>query len=96
MLSKEEVKHVARLARIKLTEEELREMQEELVKILDYIEKLKELDVENLEPTTHSVLLKNVFREDKPEEKSKEEGEKLIELAPQKERRFIKIKSVFK
>ena len=96
MLSKEEVKHVARLARIKLTEEELREMQEELVKILDYIEKLKELDVENLEPTTHSVLLKNVFREDKPEEKSKEEGEKLIELAPQKEGRFIKIKSVFK
>jgi len=96
MLPKEEVKHIAKLARIKLTEEEMQKMQGELVKILDYIEKLKELDVENLEPTTHSVLLKNVFREDKPEEKSKEEGEKLIELAPQKERRFIKIKSVFK
>ncbi len=96
MLPKEEVKHIAKLARIKLTEEEMQKMQGELVKILDYIEKLKELDVENLEPTTHSVLLKNVFREDKPEEKSKEEGEKLIELAPQKEGRFIKIKSVFK
>ncbi|MCD6270756.1 Asp-tRNA(Asn)/Glu-tRNA(Gln) amidotransferase subunit GatC [bacterium] len=96
MLSKEEVKHVARLARIKLTEEEMQKMQGELVKILDYIEKLKELDVENLEPTTHSILIKNVFREDKPEEKSKEEGEKLIQLAPQQEGRFIKIKSVFK
>jgi len=41
-------------------------------------------------------LIKNVFREDKPEEKSKEEGEKLIQLAPQQEGRFIKIKSVFK
>jgi len=61
MLSKEEVKHVARLARIKLTEEEMQKMQGELVKILDYIEKLKELDVENLEPTTHSILIKNVF-----------------------------------
>ncbi|MCD6429532.1 Asp-tRNA(Asn)/Glu-tRNA(Gln) amidotransferase subunit GatC [bacterium] len=96
MLSKDEVKHVANLARIKLSEEELQKMQGELVKILDYIEKLKELDVESLEPTTHSVLLKNVFREDKPEEKSKEEGKKLIQLAPQKEDRFIKIKSVFK
>jgi len=96
MLSKEGVKHVARLARIRLTEEELQKMQGELVKILDYIEKLKELDVENLEPTTHSILLKNVFREDKPEKKSKEEGEKLIQLSPQKEGRFIKIKSVFK
>ena len=94
MLKREEVKHVAKLARIELSEKEIQKMQKELAKILDYVEQLKEVDIENLEPTTHSTLIKNVFRKDTP--LIYHESEKLIEVAPQKEERFIKTKPVLK
>jgi aspartyl-tRNA(Asn)/glutamyl-tRNA(Gln) amidotransferase subunit C len=62
----EEVEHIARLARLKLTEEEKILYSEQLSKILDYIEKLNELDTTNVEPTSHVLPIKNVFREDTP------------------------------
>jgi aspartyl-tRNA(Asn)/glutamyl-tRNA(Gln) amidotransferase subunit C len=95
MISKSEVKHVANLARITFLKEDIEKMQKELAKILDYIEKLKEVDIKGVRPTTHSINLKNVLREDIA---SKEEiglVENLINLAPQKEGKYIKIKSVF-
>ncbi len=63
----EEVEHIARLARLKLTEEEKILYSEQLSKILDYIEKLNELDTTDVEPTSHVLPIKNVFREDTPE-----------------------------
>ena len=55
MITKEEVKHIAKLARLGLTEEEITKFQRELSKILDYIEKLKEVDISKVEPTSHSI-----------------------------------------
>ena len=59
-----DVKYVARLARIALAPEEEQKLGDQLGHILGYIEKLKELDVANVEPTAHAVPLVNVTRPD--------------------------------
>lgn len=59
-----DVKYVANLARIKLTRDEERKFSEQLKHILGYIEKLRELDVSNVEPTAHAIPLVNVARKD--------------------------------
>ena len=64
MISREEVQNVARLARLHLTDEEAERMREQLDAILAYIDKLRELDVEGVEPTAHAVPLVNVMRDD--------------------------------
>ncbi len=64
-ISKEQVKHIAMLARIELNENEIELYQEQLSKILDYVEKLNEIDTTQIEPTSHVISLSNVFREDK-------------------------------
>jgi len=61
-LSREEVLHVALLARLELSEEEIERYTWELNRVLEHIEKLKELDTEGVEPTSHAVPLSNVFR----------------------------------
>lgn len=63
-LTKEEVKHVAHLARLAITEEEAEKFAEQLGKITDFAEQLNELDTTNVEPTSHVLPLVNVLRED--------------------------------
>ena len=64
-ISKEEVKHVANLARLAISEEETEKLQKQLDSIITFAEQLNELDTENIEPTTHVLHMKNVLREDK-------------------------------
>ena len=64
MISREEVQHVARLARLHLTDEEAERMREQLDAILAYIDKLRALPVDGVEPTAHAVPLVNVMRDD--------------------------------
>jgi aspartyl-tRNA(Asn)/glutamyl-tRNA(Gln) amidotransferase subunit C len=59
-------RHVARLARLRLTEAELDRVQAELSAILTYIEQIQELDLEGVPPTTHAIPMENVVREDEP------------------------------
>jgi aspartyl-tRNA(Asn)/glutamyl-tRNA(Gln) amidotransferase subunit C len=66
MISREEVDHVARLARLRFDEEELARLQPELGQIIDYVRQLAGLDLSGLEPTSHAVPLKNVLRPDVP------------------------------
>ena len=63
-ISKEEIKHVAHLARLAITEEEAEKFAEQLGKITDFAEQLNELDTTNVEPTSHVLPLVNVLRED--------------------------------
>ena len=65
-ISREEVAHVARLARLELSGAELEQMRLELDRILTYIDKLRALDTEGVEPTSHAVPLVNVMRDDEP------------------------------
>jgi aspartyl-tRNA(Asn)/glutamyl-tRNA(Gln) amidotransferase subunit C len=67
MISRADVEAVARLARLHLTEAEKDRMQEQLNGILAYIDKLRALDTEGVEPMSHAVPLVNVMREDEPE-----------------------------
>lgn len=96
MISKEEVKHIAVLARLDIGEEELEKMQKELSVILDYMEELKSLDTSNIEPGFFSNILKNVDRSDTPCERDLEETIKLIKAAPETEDNYIKVKSILK
>lgn len=66
MISRADVEHVARLARLHLTNDELERMRVQLDAILAYIDKLAALDVEGVEPTSHAVPLVNVMRDDAP------------------------------
>ena len=66
MLEREQVDHVARLARLELSDEEAERMAAELSKVLDHIEKIRELDLEGVPPTSHVIDVVNVFRADDP------------------------------
>ena len=80
MIDREQVLHVARLARLRLSEDELEGMTGELSKVLDHIEKISELDLDGVEPTSHVVELENVLREDVP--RPSIPREKALEQAP--------------
>lgn len=67
-LSKETVKYVADLSRIELKSEELEKLSKQLQDILDFINKLTELDITNINPTSHILPINNVLREDSPVE----------------------------
>jgi len=84
-----EVEHIAKLARLALTAEEKTMYQQQLSKILEYIEQLKELDTSNVDPTSHVVPLKNVFREDLPE--SSLTVEEILSNAPDRYKNFYKV-----
>ena len=64
MIERKDVEHVARLARLALTDDELERMREQLNGILAYIDKLNRLDTEGVEPTSHAVPMLNVMRDD--------------------------------
>jgi aspartyl-tRNA(Asn)/glutamyl-tRNA(Gln) amidotransferase subunit C len=67
MLSRDQVLHVARLARLELTDEEQQRMSAELSNVLDHIETIGELgDLADVEPTSHVVAVENVLRADEP------------------------------
>jgi aspartyl-tRNA(Asn)/glutamyl-tRNA(Gln) amidotransferase subunit C len=66
MIDREQVLHVARLARLELSDEEVDRMAGELSGILDHVDKIGELDLEGTEPTDHVVALENVLRPDEP------------------------------
>jgi aspartyl-tRNA(Asn)/glutamyl-tRNA(Gln) amidotransferase subunit C len=80
MIDREQVLHVARLARLRLTDEEVTRMSSELSTILDHIEKISELDLDGVEPTSHVVEVENVLRPDEP--RPSWPRERVLDLAP--------------
>jgi aspartyl-tRNA(Asn)/glutamyl-tRNA(Gln) amidotransferase subunit C len=95
MLSKDEVKKIANLARIEISEQEADKYSTELSDILGFVEKLNEADTDGVEPIAHITGAKNVIREDKVVEYSDETKEKIINNFPEKKDRFDKVKAVF-
>ena len=65
-ISREEVLHVARLAYLELSEEEVARFQEQLSAILDAVSKVAELDLSDVPPTSHPLEIANAWREDEP------------------------------
>ena len=81
-VSKEEVKHIAALSRLNLTEEELEKYTKDLSNIVDYANELAKIDIEGVKPTAHILDIKNVFRKDSVD--SSYDREKILQNAPTK------------
>lgn len=96
-ITKKEVEHVARLARLALTEEEKELYAAQLSSILGYIEKLSRLDTTHVPPTTHVLPVANIWREDRAEPSAPDTlgaCDEIIRNAPEHEGRFFKVKKV--
>lgn len=99
MLTDKELGHIAQLARIKLIKKEEEKFKKELSSILDYVNKLNELDTDKVESLYQTTGIVNALREDKHRGDfvmDENLNEKLIGQAPHKENRFIKVRSVLK
>ncbi len=87
-ISKEEVEHVAHLARLNLNSQELAKMTQQLDTILSYVEKLNELETEGIQPTTHAFSIYNAFRDDLVDD-SLSQGEALTNGSKHNDQYFI-------
>ncbi|OHA12892.1 MAG: hypothetical protein A2909_02100 [Candidatus Tagabacteria bacterium RIFCSPLOWO2_01_FULL_39_11] len=94
MISIKEIEKLAELARIDLNEKEKKHLQENIGAILDYVKKLKEAPVENLEELTRAVGNANEMREDNNSYKPGEFSEMILNQAPSKENGYLKVKKV--
>ena len=88
-VTREDVEKVAVLARLKLNEQEIEEMTSQLNEILEYFEKLQELDTEDVEPLSHILPMKNVYREDKVQPSLSQE--EILMNAPEKGHGHFKV-----
>ena len=93
-ISRDEVLHVARLGRLRLSDSETDSYQKDLNSILEYVEILKGLNTEKVQPMSHVLRLKNVWREDKPVKPGKSED--ILSNAPLKERDYFKVPKILK
>ncbi|WP_211749948.1 Asp-tRNA(Asn)/Glu-tRNA(Gln) amidotransferase subunit GatC [Paenibacillus sp. Marseille-Q4541] len=91
-ITNQDVQHVAKLARLNLSETEEAQLTEQLNAILQYAEKLNELDTEGIEPTTHVLHVSNVMRED--EVRDSLPIEKVMLNAPDEEDGQIKVPAI--
>lgn len=87
-----EIGHVALLARLKLSEDEKELFSRQVGGILDYINKLDELDIKDIEPTAHVLPVKNVFREDKS--RPSLPREKALQNAPESDENFYRVPKI--
>lgn len=104
MLSDAEVKKIAKLARIEISDKEVEKFKKDLSSILDFVNKLNEVSTDNIEPLYQTTGIVNSTRPDLPRRQAGESrgefiinddlNEKLINQAPHKENRFVKVKSV--
>ena len=91
VIDREQVLHVARLARLELTDDEVERMSGELSAILDHVERMHELDLDGVEPTSHVVALQNVLRADEP--RPSWPRERILEPAPDPAERAFRVPS---
>lgn len=95
-LSREEVEHIAHLARIELNTEEKEMFETELSGILSFVETLNELDTAGIEPVNGGTLLENVMRPDEQADAYMEKkSAQLVEAVAEKNGNLVKVKSVF-
>jgi len=87
-----EIEQVALLARLKLSEDEKRLFSRQVGGIIDYIDKLNELDIKDIEPTAHVLPVKNVFREDKL--RPSLPREKALQNAPESDDNFYRVPKI--
>lgn len=96
MITKEDVQHIAHLARIELTQEEEERFGHDLSVILQFVEQLNEVNTAGIKPMTGGTHLEQIMRKDEQENTDIEHrAASLIEAVPEKEGRFVRVRSVF-
>ncbi len=91
-ITKDTVKYVAHLARIELMPKELETLSQQLQEILGFIDKLKQVDIKDIPPTSHILPINNVLRDDSSAESLS--NEKALENAPQRQGNFFGVPKV--
>ena len=91
-ITKDEVKKVAKLARLELNENEINNHAAQLEKILEYVKQLEDIDTEKVPCTTRAIEVSNVFRKD--EKKNSDCTEEILELGPSKEDKYFKVPKI--
>ena len=91
-ISKQQVKYIANLARLKITEKEKDLFASQLSNILEYIDKLNQLDTSGIEPTSHIIPINNIFREDVV--KVSLAVEEIVRCAPTSKMSFFEVPKV--
>jgi len=94
-MERTDIEHLARLARLQLSEREYQEFAEDLTKILGYVSQLNEVDVTDVKPTSQVTGLENVLREDLPDDARSVTREQIERMAPAFEDGYVKVPSVF-
>ena len=92
MITIKDVEHVAKLARLELTEEEKETYTKQLGDVLKYVEQMNEVDTSNVEPMAHPIEFVNVMREDKVYYEQTKEA--LMQNAPEEENGFFKVPKI--
>lgn len=93
-VKKEDVINIAKLSKLRLSENEIEEFTEDMNQILDYVKKLEKIDTSKIEPLSHPLEGVNVFREDKLQESIDREA--ALKNAPDKTEEFFKVPKVIK
>ncbi|BFN36662.1 Asp-tRNA(Asn)/Glu-tRNA(Gln) amidotransferase subunit GatC [Fidelibacter multiformis] len=93
-ISREEVLHIAKLARLSLSEEEITMYTHQLGDILNYVQKLNELNIDDVEPMKHVLDMVNVLREDKDLPSLSRED--VLKNAPEHDKEFFKVPRVLR
>lgn len=91
-IDEQQVRHVAHLARLKLSDDEVSRFSRDLSDILDYVDQLNRLDTEGVEPTAHPLPVRNVLRPDQVRESI--DPEQAVGNAPQREGTFFRVPKV--
>ncbi|MCD7781071.1 MAG: Asp-tRNA(Asn)/Glu-tRNA(Gln) amidotransferase subunit GatC [Candidatus Gastranaerophilales bacterium] len=92
MISTDDVKHVAKLARLELTDDEINKYSKQLGDILKYVEQMNEVDTTGIEPMPHAIPVYNVMREDKV--KYEETKQEMMANAPYEEDGFFRVPKI--
>ncbi len=94
MLTKEEILHIATLARIGVSEKDIEKYQHDLSEILDYFKKLDQVDVRGVEPIGHITGMQNTFRTDANVDFGDLGKAAILKNVPERKDEYVKVKSV--
>ena len=91
-VTKEEMRHIAALARVAMTDEELERMRDQMSNILEHFDVLQQVDTEGVEPTAHSADVVSVMRDDEVRPSATKED--VLSNAPLREEDFLRVRAV--
>lgn len=91
-ITPEQVRHVAKLARLHLSEDQVERFTDQLGSILDYVDQLSQVDVTDVEPMAHPLEMPNVLREDEPTQPI--DREQALANAPERDEAFFKVPKI--